>query len=147
MGQAIVYCAVCNAQLRETDFAKSAAFKFEHKVYCKKCVPANFAPPLIDRPAALKRHGVTTTSGLRAVKAETPRSHPKLIWVAGLLTGSLGVLAALVLFSSRSTPPAPRSEPDGTGLGAAAWLDSGGGRRPGRPGPTAGTNRRIPRRP
>jgi len=60
MGQAIVYCSGCNAQLRDTDFAKGAAFKIEHKITCRKCLPAGFIPPPSDRTPAPKRHGIMT---------------------------------------------------------------------------------------
>jgi len=44
MGQAIVYCSGCNAQLRDTDFAKGAAFKIEHKITCRKCLRPDSFP-------------------------------------------------------------------------------------------------------
>jgi len=112
MGQAIVYCAGCNAQLRDTDFAKGAAYKIEHKVLCKKCLPAGFVPPPppSDRLPAPKRHGVTTTSGLKAVHVEIPKSPPTLAWVAGLATGIVAVLIGVVLFSG--DPPRPAAAPE-----------------------------------
>src|SRR6185295_6173011 len=97
---------------RDTDFEKGKAFKIEHKVYCKKCLPADFVPPPpTERPAA-KRHGVTTTSGLKAVKVETPQSPTALLWVAGLPTGLILVLIGFVLFSSSPTKPQPLPEPE-----------------------------------
>jgi len=107
MGQAIVYCAGCNAQLRDTDFAKGAAFKIEHKVFCRKCLPAGVVPPPppSDRLPPPKRHGVTTTAGLKAVKVETPKSTPSLVWVGGLATGILVVLVGIVFFSGPSPKP------------------------------------------
>ena len=114
MGQAIVYCAGCNAQLRDTDFAKGAAYKIEHKVLCKKCLPAGFVPPTpsSDRLPTLKRHGVTTTAGLKAVRVETPKSPPTLAWVGGIATGIIIVLVAFVVFSGNSPRPsaAPEAE-------------------------------------
>jgi hypothetical protein len=117
MGQAIVYCAVCNAQLREPDFARGAAFKIEHKVYCKKCAPADAAARPAERPASPRRHGITTTSGLKAVQPDPPRTSPAAAWIAGLATGILVVLIGVVFFSGHSSPPPdpspapPRAEP------------------------------------
>ncbi|HEX7897158.1 MAG TPA: hypothetical protein VF950_05335, partial [Planctomycetota bacterium] len=43
MGQEILYCGVCQNQLRGSDFEKGAAFKIGLEAWCKKCVPADRA--------------------------------------------------------------------------------------------------------
>src|SRR5262245_38264762 len=37
MGQAIVYCSNCSAQLRGADFETKKAFKVDEHIFCAKC--------------------------------------------------------------------------------------------------------------
>src|SRR5882672_3033784 len=107
MGQAIVYCSKCNAQLRSTDFAKGTAVKLEHKTYCRNCLPDGVVPPPIEKPApesSSKKRGHHTTS--ISVQPPRPAEAPKpvLVWVAGLATG-------FVLVSPPGAPRASVSDP------------------------------------
>lgn len=111
MGQAIVYCTRCNAQLRSTDFEKGSAVKSENQNYCRKCLPEGALPDARERPATekdLRKRGHGTTS-IRMIapppKVEEAKK-PLLLGIAGAAAGVVVVLLAAVLFS-RTDPPRP----------------------------------------
>jgi hypothetical protein len=58
MGQAIVYCSNCSAQLRSSDFEAKKAFKVEEHNFCAKCYHeiVGSEPPPPSRPPSFPPH-------------------------------------------------------------------------------------------
>jgi hypothetical protein len=108
MGQAIVYCTRCNAQLRSTDFDKGSAVKVDHKSYCLKCLPDGVTPPPTEKPR--KRSNATTSINIVPPEpAEPPK--PARIWVAVVAIGIVVVIVAILMSSKPEPAPATRPEP------------------------------------
>lgn len=108
MGQAIVYCSRCNAQLREADFQKGSAVKAEHKTYCLKCLPEGVVPNSPEKSSdsnPIRKRSGTSLSMAPAPQKEPPR--PVLIWALGLAMGVIVLILALFLFSGPSSRPSP----------------------------------------
>src|SRR5215831_6022654 len=93
MGQEILYCCICQSQLRSANFEKGTAFHLDGKPYCKRCVPA-------DR--------------LKALLQETATSAPAEPTPAARSAGETGRLAILP-----SPSPAPAPEKSSAGMIAA----------------------------
>ena len=75
MGHAILYCTVCQTQLRATDFESGAAVKAEMSVYCAACLPEGVTP---DRPKAPIKVGTPSTrrSGTTSTRIPLPGKTP-----------------------------------------------------------------------
>jgi hypothetical protein len=127
MGQEIVYCVLCQTQLRSADFEKGNAFKFGLDSVCKKCAPEavkSLPPekiqallksmeavspgkplPDVQAPAANPRKGTariplaTPPSG-RNVAPESPSGT-----VIGLAAAGGGLLLLIAIFTISSTKP------------------------------------------
>jgi hypothetical protein len=127
MGQEIVYCVLCQTQLRSADFEKGNAFKFGLDSVCKKCAPEavkSLPPekiqallksmeavspgkplPDVQAPAANPRKGTariplaTPPSGQKAAP-ESPSGA-----VIGLAAAGGGLLLLIAIFTLSSTKP------------------------------------------
>src|SRR5258705_7470390 len=108
MGQAIVYCTRCNAQLRSTDFEKGSAVKIEHKTFCRKCLPDGVTPPPAEKPR--KRSNATTSISIQPPKPPEPPK-PARIWVTGVAAVIIVVIIAILMNSKPPPVPAARNEP------------------------------------
>lgn len=111
MGQAIVYCTNCNAQLRSTDFEKGSAVKFENQNYCLKCLPKGAVPDAHERPlneSSLRKrgHGTTSIRLIAQPAAAAPAQKPVLLWS---LVGGAVVIVLLLGAMMASRPETPRT--------------------------------------
>src|SRR4030095_15092115 len=107
MGNAILYCAGCNLQLRETDFDKGAAFRSDARAWCKACAPEEMRPP--QPPAERKRMGETnaikvlspsSTRKVPIVPAESESDSKILLYVGGAVA-AIALLPIVALMSGR----------------------------------------------
>lgn len=119
MGQAIVYCSNCSAQLRGSDFETRRAFKIDDLQFCLKCyreVVGAEPPPVIKPavPAASRPSGGTSRITIAPPPAPPPEAHNRGtlygVYAAVGLTG-VGLLIALAASSGggepRSSTPTP----------------------------------------
>src|SRR6185436_13807571 len=103
MGQAIVYCSNCSAQLRGSDFDARKAFKVDDLNFCAKCYqevvgsdPPPPPPPASTKnkiPVPAKSHS-TTRIDIAAPPAPAEGGNGTLYGVLG----AVGVAIVLVLF-------------------------------------------------
>ncbi len=131
MGQEILYCGVCQEQLRSSDFEKHAATKVGREAYCKGCIPAALKSLPPDKAQALQAAASTVRLPLpppeqtpkrasqRIPLVDTPRtprraapaaSSSAALWAA--LAGGAAVLAlAGALLSGNGAPPPAKPSP------------------------------------
>lgn len=127
MGQAIVYCSNCSAQLRGSDFDARKAFKVDDLNFCARCYQevVGSAPPPPPPPASTKNKipvpSKNSHSTSRIAIALPPQPAPGE-GGNGMMYGALGAIGlavVLVMFFMTSggreraipTPPAPPPAP------------------------------------
>jgi hypothetical protein len=111
MGHAILYCTGCSTQLREPDFDRGAAFRFDGRVYCSKCAPEEAraqAPPVPPSTAKIPKIAPPVSTARLKVPDEAAQSTKWPLIAGGVLVG-LGLLLAL-MFSGKDSPR-PAAEP------------------------------------
>lgn len=74
MGQEILYCAGCGAQLRGPDFEKGRAFKDLRDAWCSKCAPADLRRTSERAAKSASEVRRKTSSGIHEARGETPRA-------------------------------------------------------------------------
>jgi len=114
MGNAILYCAGCNSQLRETDFEKGAAFRSDARAWCKACAPAEVrhqAPPP-ERKRLSDTNSMKIVSSTRRIEIVPPEpsSTPTILYVVGGVIAVV-IVAILLLLLGGSGPSRPAADP------------------------------------
>lgn len=123
MGQAIVYCSNCSAQLRGSDFDARKAFKVDDLNFCLKCyqevvgsVPP--PPPAPSLSASTKNripvpvkspHGTTSVSIVPA--PQDPSSNATLYGILGAIGFGVLLLLGFVMSGGSERPAAPAASP------------------------------------
>jgi hypothetical protein len=119
MGQAIVYCSNCSAQLRGSDFESRKAFKVDDLNFCLKCYEevVGSAPPPAPAPlppASTKNripipsktsHGTTSISIVPPGPA--PESNATLYGILGAIGVAVLLLLGFVMSGGNDRPAAP----------------------------------------
>ena len=115
MGNAILYCAGCNSQLRESDFDKGAAFRSDARAWCKACAPEQVRsmPPPTEKKRlsdsnSMQKVALSSTRRMEVLPAEPPSSRTPLMIGGGV--AAVGLITLLLLVGGRSTPR-PAAEP------------------------------------
>src|SRR5688572_26552938 len=116
MGHAILYCSGCSTQLREPDFDRGAAFRFDGRVYCSTCAPAEAraqAPPKPELSATgtgkiPKIPPPPSTNRHKSPEASSAGSSKWPLIAGGALVALALVLA--VAFSGNDAPPTRPAE-------------------------------------
>ena len=118
MGHAILYCSGCSTQLREPDFDRGTALKFDGRVFCTACAPAEARA---QAPPSPKPEFPSTGTG-KVPKIAPPPSTTRLKspdqapdsnkWplIAGGALVILGLLLALA-FTGKDAPRASHQTP------------------------------------
>jgi hypothetical protein len=119
MGHAILYCSGCSKQLREPDFDRGAAFRFDGRVFCVDCAPAEAraqaAPPppksdLLSISSTGKIPKIASPPSTTRLKSPEPEQGAnKVILIAGIALVVVALLAA-VMFSGKDSPPPRRPD-------------------------------------
>lgn len=115
MGQSIVYCAHCRSQLREADFEKGRAIRFEDRACCVKCagdviksLPPDQARKLLARLSAPPPPERSPAPSSTRLQRPPSRGVP-----SGGLAAAAAAVIAIVLVAvslSRNDPPPPPVE-------------------------------------
>jgi hypothetical protein len=116
MGNAILYCAGCNTQLRESDFEKGHAFRSDARAWCKICAPADVRdqppPKRLSDTHSMQKVNLSSTRRMEIVPpAPEPSSSKIVLYIAGGVV-AVGLLALAAMFSGGTTsrpvdPPPP----------------------------------------
>ncbi|HYE99144.1 MAG TPA: hypothetical protein VEJ18_09555 [Planctomycetota bacterium] len=127
MGREILYCALCQSQLRGSDFDKGSAVRLGTEGYCRACVPQALKTLPQDKVDALvkvlsaaqdtpKTDPPPETRRTAVPEARTPRrALPRAragspVWVMGVAGAVVvALLLAVLAFSGRPTDP-PKTE-------------------------------------
>lgn len=123
MGQAIVYCSNCSAQIRGSDFEARRAFRVDDLVFCKKCcrevlgyepAPTSStrvpAPPAPSKSSNTTRIGITPVPGTRLPRSGGGSSVGILAGV-GIGAVALVIVVAIAASGRRERPEPPRPSP------------------------------------
>lgn len=129
MGQEILYCGVCQTQLRGSDFEKGRAVRVGREAWCRRCVPPERAAeaartppaetpkrgsqriPLAPPPPETPKRG---SQRIPLVDARAPRPRPARSGSPALAIGlsfGVGALAVVLLVALASSKPAPPPPP------------------------------------
>src|SRR6516225_1724128 len=120
MGQAIVYCSKCSAQLRGVDFESGRAFRVDDLSVCKKCYRevVGHEPPSIAKPATAavkptpptsRSHATTRIGIVPPSPAPAPRNTAIYAFSAAVGVAVLGLVLAMAFSGGSGEHPAPRS--------------------------------------
>ncbi len=121
MGHAILYCSGCSKQLREPDFDRGAAYRFDGRVFCTDCAPAEAraqAPP----PPSPKSDLLSISTGkipkiapppstTRLKSPEQEQGANKVLLIAGAALLVVALLVAVMFSGKDSAPPRRPDEP------------------------------------
>src|ERR1043166_6242256 len=122
MGQAIVYCSNCSAQIRGADFEARRAFKVEEQVFCAKCCREVLGSlpeaPLTASSTKLKAHAASsssrTPSSTSRIKIEhlapPPTPPPKSGSMVGV-AAIVGVVAIVIVIAVVASGGGDRRQP------------------------------------
>lgn len=118
MGHAIYYCTGCSTQLRDPDFEKGAAFRFEGRVFCKACAPESVRAQASARipkvaPAERKTVGDNTSRILKVgpPPPESPRSEGNTKWILAAAGAGVVLLLVVAMSTGGKEPPRPHEPP------------------------------------
>src|SRR6185503_10314941 len=117
MGQAIVYCSNCSAQLRGSDFDARKAFKVDDLNFCLKCyqeVVGSAPPPPPSLPTASTKNRIPVPTKSAHSTTGIPIAPPPQVESGnGTLYGILGAVGVVIFLlmafamSGGSSRPAP----------------------------------------